>query len=92
VKNRHQTRIELLQRTIDPLILRSLRRGPQHGYNLSHTIRANPGDIPRVDTWISFSRSAPYKGAGLALILMGHIGKQSPSQVLRTHPCRTPSA
>ena len=41
---RYQNRIELLQGTLDLLILQTLRRGPQHGYALSLAIRANSGD------------------------------------------------
>jgi PadR family transcriptional regulator PadR len=50
MKNCYQTRIELLQGTLDMLILQTLRWGPQHGYSLSQAIRANSGDILQVDT------------------------------------------
>jgi PadR family transcriptional regulator, regulatory protein PadR len=48
--NRYQNRIELLQGTLDLLILQTLRWGPQHGYGVSQAIRANSGDILQVDT------------------------------------------
>jgi transcriptional regulator len=50
MKERYQNRIELLQGTLDLLILQSLLWGPQHGYGLSQTIRTNSGEILRVDT------------------------------------------
>ena len=49
-KARYQDRIELLQGTLDLLILQTLRWGPQHGYGISQAIRANSGEVLRVDT------------------------------------------
>ena len=48
--NRYQNRIELLQGTLDLLILQTLRWGPQHGYGMSQAIRINSCDILQVDT------------------------------------------
>ena len=50
VKPRYQNRIELLQGTLDLLILQTLQWGPQHGYGIGQAIRASSGDILRVDT------------------------------------------
>jgi PadR family transcriptional regulator PadR len=47
---RYQNRIELVQGTLDLLILQTLRWGPQHGYGISQVIRTNSGDILQVDT------------------------------------------
>jgi PadR family transcriptional regulator, regulatory protein PadR len=49
-KDTYQNRIELLQGTLDLLVLQTLQWGPQHGYGISQTIRANSGDVLRVDT------------------------------------------
>ena len=49
-RERYQNRIELLQGTLDLLILQTLQWGPQHGYGISNAIRANSGEILRVDT------------------------------------------
>ncbi|RPI27194.1 MAG: PadR family transcriptional regulator [Acidobacteria bacterium] len=43
-------RIELLQGTLDMLILQTLRWGPQHGYGISNAIRAGSQDILQVET------------------------------------------
>jgi len=43
-------RIELLQGTLDLLILQTLQWGPRHGYGISQAIRANSGDALQVDT------------------------------------------
>jgi transcriptional regulator len=48
--DRYQNRIELLQGTLDFLILQTLQWGRQHGYGISQAIRANSGDVLRVDT------------------------------------------
>ena len=47
---RYQNRIELLQGTLDMLILQTLRWGPQHGYGISQAIRAGSGDVLQVET------------------------------------------
>src|SRR5437016_1160158 len=47
---RSQNRIELLQGTLDMLILRSLRWGAQHGYGISNAIRAGSGEVLQVET------------------------------------------
>ncbi len=47
---RYQNRIELLQGTLDMLILQTLQWGPQHGYGISQAIRASSGDVLRVET------------------------------------------
>jgi PadR family transcriptional regulator, regulatory protein PadR len=49
-QKRYQNRIELLQGTLDLLILQTLLWGPQHGYGISQVIRAHSGDALQVDT------------------------------------------
>ncbi|MGA2264400.1 MAG: PadR family transcriptional regulator [Acidobacteriota bacterium] len=49
-KDRYQNRIELLQGTLDLLILQTLQWGPQHGYGVSQAIRANSGEVLCVET------------------------------------------
>ena len=48
--NHYQNRIDLLQGTLDLLILQTLRWGPSHAYGISQVIRANSNDILQVDT------------------------------------------
>jgi len=50
MKNRYQNRIELLQGTLDLLILQTLQWGSQHGYGISQAIRAGSGAVLQVDT------------------------------------------
>jgi PadR family transcriptional regulator, regulatory protein PadR len=49
-KERYHSRTEILQGTLDMLILQVLHWGPRHGYALSKVIRTNSGEILRVDT------------------------------------------
>jgi len=47
---RYQNRIDLLQGTLDFMILQTLRWGAQHGYGISHAINANSFDAFKVGT------------------------------------------
>lgn len=49
MKERYKNRIELLQGTLDLLILQTLMWSPQHGFGISRAIRANSGDLLQVD-------------------------------------------
>jgi len=47
---RYQNRIELLQGTLDMLILQTLRWGSQHGYGITAAIRAGSQEVLQVET------------------------------------------
>src|SRR5262249_4089896 len=48
-KEAYQNRIELLQGTLDMLILQTLQWGSQHGHGISVAIRASSEDVLQVD-------------------------------------------
>jgi PadR family transcriptional regulator PadR len=50
MRERYQNRIELLQGPLDLMILQTLQWGQQHGYGIANAIRANSGDILKVET------------------------------------------
>jgi transcriptional regulator len=43
-------RIDLLQGTLDMLILKTLQWGPSHGYGISQLIRSSSSDVLQVET------------------------------------------
>jgi transcriptional regulator len=49
-KSAHQNRIEMLQGTLDLLVLQTLRWGPQHGYGIARMIQANSQQALQVET------------------------------------------
>ncbi len=48
-QDQDRERLELLQGTLDMMILRTLQWGPQHGHGIGLTIRANSDDVLRVE-------------------------------------------
>jgi PadR family transcriptional regulator PadR len=50
VREKYKNRVELVQGTLDMLILQTLRWSPRHGYAISQAIRAGSGEILRVET------------------------------------------
>ena len=50
MRSRYRNQVELLQGTLDMLILKTLQWGPQHGYGIGNAIRANSGELLKVET------------------------------------------
>ena len=48
-EDRDRERLELLQGTLDMMILRTLQWGPQHGHGIGVAIRANSDDVLRIE-------------------------------------------
>jgi transcriptional regulator len=46
----YRNRVELLQGTLDLLILQTLQWGAQHGHGISQAIRTRSGDLLQVET------------------------------------------
>src|SRR5258706_15737920 len=45
----YKNRIEILQGTLDMLILRTLQWGPQHGHGIGQMLRASSEDLLRIE-------------------------------------------
>jgi PadR family transcriptional regulator, regulatory protein PadR len=45
----YQSPVELLQGTLDMLILRTLQWGPQHGHGIGQMIRSSSGEVLQVE-------------------------------------------
>ena len=50
MRERYRNRIELLQGTLDLMILQTLQWGQQHGYGIANAIQANSGEALQVET------------------------------------------
>jgi PadR family transcriptional regulator len=48
--DRYQNRVEILQGTLDLLILQTLQWGPRHGYGITSAIRANSSEALQIET------------------------------------------
>ena len=46
----YQNRVEILQGTLDMLILQTLQWGAQHGYGIGQALRAQSGEVLQVET------------------------------------------
>jgi PadR family transcriptional regulator len=49
-RERYQNHVELLQGTLDMLILQTLQWGPQHGYGISRSIQGRSREVLQVET------------------------------------------
>jgi PadR family transcriptional regulator, regulatory protein PadR len=47
--DRQQDQIELLQGTLDMLVLRTLQWGPEHGHGIGQTIRRSSADLLKIE-------------------------------------------
>ena len=47
---KYQNRYELVQGTLDMLVLQALLWGPQHGYGISNSIRSGSDEVLQVET------------------------------------------
>jgi Transcriptional regulator PadR-like family len=63
-RDKYKNRVELIQGTLDMLILRTLRWGPQHGYGIVQALRVNSGEVLQVETGSLYPRCIGWSGKG----------------------------
>ena len=90
VSTKDKERIELLQGTLDLLILQTLRPGPAHGHAIAKTIEFNSADVLQVEQGSLYPALHRLDPAWMDFFRRGHIGEQSSGQVLSTDHQRPP--
>ena len=88
---RYKNRIELLQGTLDLLILEQLRWAPSHGYGLSQAIRAHSGDVLRVDAGSLYPALHRLERQGLVQRAVGDLRKEAAHARLPPDAAGTPA-
>jgi transcriptional regulator len=58
-KRAYENRVEVLQGTLDMLILKTLQWGPQHGYGIVQALRARAGEMLQIETGSLFAPLHP---------------------------------
>ena len=77
-----QERIELLQGTLDLLILRTLLLGPAHGHAIAKAIEFRSEDVLQVEQGSLYPALHRLIKRGMDFRPGRHVGKQSPGQIL----------
>jgi PadR family transcriptional regulator PadR len=87
-----EARLDLPQGTLDLLILRTLALAPQHGWAISERVQQTSSDVLRIQQGSLYPALHWLERPAWIKIRMGHIGEQTPREVLRVHPQRKAAA
>jgi len=87
-----QEKIELLQGTLDLLILRTLQLGPLHGHAIVKAIEFRSDEVLQVEQGSLLSGLASPHQAKVDLCRRRHFGEQSQGQVLCAYGAREKAA
>src|SRR5436190_23484098 len=79
---------EMVQGTLDMLILQTLVVGPAHGQTIAHAIERGSEEVLQVETRLPLPRIAPPAEPGLDRLLLGNLREQPESEVLSAHARR----
>ena len=86
------SRIELLQGTLDLIVLQSLRWGPRHGYGLVQLIRANSRGVLQVDAGSLYPALHRLEEQGFIDAEWETVGVSPACSCLQAHAVRTQTA
>jgi transcriptional regulator len=81
-----QARFELLQGTLDMLILRTLQWGPQHGYAIAQTIRAQSSEALQIQTGSLYPALHRLEKQGCLKADWGHADTRQRAKFYRLTP------
>ena len=74
---------DVLQGTLDLLIMRTIALEPLHGWAIAQRIQQISDDLLRVQQGLALSRAPPARTPGLDHGRMGRVGEQPPRALLR---------
>ena len=74
---------DLLQGTLDLLILRTLASGDMHGWGISQRLQQISQDVLQVNQGSLYPGAVPPRAAGLDRIVVGRLREQPAREVLR---------
>src|SRR5215467_11792901 len=86
-----ESKSDLLQGTLDMLILKIVALGPVHGYAIAQRIRQISKEVLQVQAGVVLSGAAPAGEAGMATRRVGRSGNRAQGQVLCTHEAWPPA-
>src|SRR4026207_502391 len=81
--SRPDARTDLLHGTLDMLILRTLRWGPQHGYAIAQTIRAQSSEVLQVEAGSLYPALQRLAKKGWVTAKWGQTGAHQRAKVYR---------
>jgi hypothetical protein len=84
-----QTQTDLLQGTLDLLVLKTLQSGPTHGWDIAQRIHQVSQDVLRVGQGSLYPALHRLEAQGLDRLGVGGVGEQPEGQILQTHRGRT---
>ena len=83
---------ELIQGTLDLLILKTLALGPAHGHTIAYAIEHRSDDVLQVEHGSLYPGAASPRGSRLDRVVLGDVGEQPPRALLPADAGRPPAA